>query len=163
MDILEDLLQAYLSDLATEAGAGGDITWLKSWYSVRNPSVIPPTFQTRLPMILVYPSGDVPVEPDCLPGKRDLKTYTITLSLFVETLGRDNAAFLWHNGSSYTNEVTTKIKTLESLYRRETFGLTAVCKTTSMSYITLAMPTYQGREIDQGHITFEHLHQDGFA
>lgn len=163
MDILGDLIQAYLTEIENNAGTGETLEWAESWYGVRNPLLLPASFQANLPLILCYPTADIPVSPDCLPAYKDRKIYTITLSIFSQQLAWDNPAHYWVNGSNYLSNIAEKVKNVELVFRRETFSLTQACKTIRMSYRDLRVPeTYQGQVIEQGHISFEHIHQDLF-
>lgn len=155
MDILRSLLTAYLQDIPTQQTAG-NLTYLKSWYVIQNPELLPPDLSTETPCLLIWP-GSTQLTLECLPAVADEKLYTITLSVIRE--GYDDET-LGMFGNAYTTGILEMAEDLESLYRRQTFNLSQFCRCARIDYLPRRVPPFLGQGINQAHLTFEHRHMD---
>lgn len=155
MDILKDLLTAYLASIPTQRAAG-KLLYLRSWYVIQSPESVPPDMSTETPCLLIWP-GVVNAEIDCLPALSDEKTYNINLTVLRE--GYDDET-LGMFGNSYTVGILDMAAELETIYRRETFGLSETVRCARIDYTQRRIPPFLGKGINQAHLTFEHKHMD---
>ncbi len=156
-DILKSLLAAYQDDINdVQSQAGGGLTYIVKAYIVQAPEVLPMDWSADLPCILISPNS-IPVEPDCLPGLADRKTYDITLSILKEGYGDETLGLF---GDTHETGLLTMAQDLETLYRREKFSLSAACYLTQINYTLRKIPPYLHTGINQAHLTFRHEYLD---
>ena len=82
-DILKTLLQAYLDDFQTETSAGGTLSYIKHYFVIQSPLLVPPDWSTPCPFVLIYPQP-ITLTPDVIGMESNEKLYNITMSVFQE-------------------------------------------------------------------------------
>lgn len=153
-DILKKLLKAYEKDI--ELQRSDTLSYIASTSLIQSPELLPPDLSSPLPIILIYPAP-IPVKPACLPGRADIKTYTIGLTIAIESY-RDETLGLF--GSINNIGIIDAMNDLENLYRRETFDLSCAAWTTLIDYTIRRYPPFMGEAIAQGHLSIEHTYWD---
>lgn len=159
-DPVKSLLEAYYNDITSKMVAGQALDYIHDHYIIQSPSLLPPDWSCELPLVLIYVSQPIPVEPHCVPSLMDRKFISITLSLLAESVGDPMVGFV---GDSYYTGVLTMAQDIETLYRRETFSLSDECHTTQIDYSqNIALP-FRHIGIAQAHLTFQHDFMDMFS
>jgi hypothetical protein len=160
-DITKSLLQAYYDRLTIERLT--TLSYLAHHEIVQPPLSSRSTWHSALPCVFIQ-IGNVALTPACFEGtyRSDLKRYQIVLSGFVEFYDENYGAM----GKTTLYKGTIDLATaLETIFNRETFGLSQACLLQGISYTKISLPQFEGA-IDTGsfvhscELTFEHLWMD---
>jgi hypothetical protein len=157
-DITSALLQAYYDRFTTEEN--GQLSYIRSHEIVQGALTSYTSQYGILPLALIEWGGHV-LTPDSFEGsyRSDRKEYTITIYGFVEAYD-ENYGVMGNTPLDYKGTVNLS-QDFETIFNRETFGISQACICTQNIPTTLALPYLLGDQ--QAYwfygvaLTFKHL------
>lgn len=121
-EIFNDLIEAYDDDLELRID-DTTFSWLQS-HQIIDPARGVDESSLDLPAILI--SGAITnITPLCIRGEMEEKTYQITFTLLQEYVISDRITM---TGDTYATGTNLMVEALETIYRRETFNLSDMCR-----------------------------------
>jgi hypothetical protein len=154
-DILKSLLQAYW-DAITVAKAT-TLSMVIHHEVSQAPLFLSSTWHAHLPAVLIQ-AESYTLTPDSFEGsyRSDLKVYTIKLSGYVEYYD-ENFGIAGATVPTVSSAVLDLAAALETVFNRQTFGLSQACVLTGVSFSSgLQTGTSEGTAILMCELTFAH-------
>ncbi len=157
-DILKDLLKAYYDRI--DAEKQDTLSYIRHHAIVAPPLPDLSLWYGELPVVLIQ-AGSVSLTPSCFEGayRSNIKHYTIVLTGALEYF--DDHAALVGNSIFNTHGAVDLANDIETLFDRESFGLSQTCTLTSITYNQISLSQVpQDGWIHTVDLVFDHLWMD---